>query len=232
MQAWLLAASLADTVPAPAAMIKIPAGTMRMGSPARPDERPVHPVSLPAFEMDRVEVTATEYQRCVDAGKCSAPGNAKTCNLGQPGRENHPINCVDWNQATNYCQWAGKRLPSEEEWEYAARGSDGRSYPWGKTKPTDKEVCWRRFASEQGTCAVGSHPAGASAFGLLDMAGNVWEWTASGFSRNYGKPRSDELRVNRGGGWGDVQVTLFRATTRGRWPASKRLDVLGFRCAR
>jgi formylglycine-generating enzyme required for sulfatase activity len=222
-------ASLADAAEH-GPMIRIPAGQFVMGS-SRPEERPAHRVSVAAFEMDATEVTTGAYQVCVAAGRCKPTVTWKTCNLAQPGKERHPINCLDWSQAEAFCKWAGKRLPTEEEWEYAARGTDGRSFPWGNALP-DGRVCWKRAAGKQGTCPVATFPTGDSPFGLHDMAGNVWEWTASGFSRSHSSKRGATLKVNRGGGWGDVDPASLRATTRGRWNPEEGADVLGFRCAR
>jgi formylglycine-generating enzyme required for sulfatase activity len=201
-----------------------------MGSTFGRDEQPIHRAKVASFELDLTEVTASSYQRCVEAGQCTKPGRMATCNF-QPGKENHPINCVDWNQANTFCRWAGKRLPSEEEWEYAARGSDGRKYPWGDTNPEGR-ICWRRWKARLGTCEVGSFPSGDSPFGVHDLAGNVWEWTSSWFSGGYGAGRVTELRVERGGGWGDFNADDFRSSARGRTPPTRRSDVLGFRCAR
>jgi formylglycine-generating enzyme required for sulfatase activity len=162
-------------------MARTPGGTFVMGSESiYADEKPVHRVTVAAFSMDVTDVTTAAYGACVRAGKCSEPGAGDYCNWGKGDRQNHPINCVDWNQATAYCAYAGKRLPTEEEWEYAARGTDGRTYPWGNEAPSN-QLCWNRGASKEGTCVVGSHPSGASPFGLQDMAGNVWQWTSSNY---------------------------------------------------
>lgn len=233
--AWLAASGggvVADAQSVGAgSMVHVPAGSFMMGSKVQSDERPPHLVAVDAFEIDATEVTVDAYQCCVEAGKCTRPIPWKTCNFGQPGRENHPINCVAWAHADTFCRWAGKRLPTEEEWEYAATGTDGRTYPWGEAAP-DKQLCWGRSITEDGTCAVGSHPTGESPFGLHDMAGNVWEWTASGFSKSYARKRTGALRVIRGGSWSDVEPSDFRAATRGRWKPTGRVDVIGFRCAR
>jgi formylglycine-generating enzyme required for sulfatase activity len=212
-------------------MIRIPAGQFVMGSTRSPEERPAHRVSVAAFELDATEVTTGAYQLCVAAGRCKPTVRWKTCNLAQPGKDLHPINCLDWRQAEAFCKWAGKRLPTEEEWEYAARGTDGRSFPWGNG-PAEGRVCWKRAAGKQGTCPVATFPTGDSPLGLHDMAGNVWEWTASGFSRSYAHKRVTALKVSRGGGWGDVDPASLRTTTRGRWNPEEGADVVGFRCAR
>ena len=212
----------------PAGMAAIAGGHFMMGADdVGSAAKPVHPVDVAAFCMDKTEVTAAAYGACVKQGKCSEPNSDGYCNWGKGDRDNHPINCVDWNQATAFCAASGKRLPTEEEWEYAARGSDGRDYPWGNEAP-GSQLCWNRQG--QGTCPVGQFSAGK--FGLFDMAGNVWEWTTSGYSDDYNATRQTEARVNRGGGWFDVVPGYVRAARRFRNPATDRHDYLGLRCAR
>ena len=220
------------------AMALVPAGSFMMGSDdGGADEKPVHRVSVSAFSMDVTEVTVSAYKACVRAGGCTADpialneGLNEHCNWGKADRKSHPINCVDWNQATAFCGWAGKRLPTEEEWEYAARGSDGRKFPWGNDAPVT-QLCWNRGASKLGTCEVGSFEAGNSPFGLSDMAGNVWEWTSSGYSDDYSKNRTNAARVFRGGGWSIVDPSNVRSAFRYGGAPSFRIIYLGFRCAR
>ena len=176
-----------------------------------------------SFSIDRTEVTTAAYDACVRSGKCTQPDTGDNCNWGKESRASHPINCVDWNQATAYCAAAGKRLPTEQEWEHAASGTDGRLYPWGNEEPSN-QACWNRLESMAGTCPVGAFPAGASPYGALDMAGNVWEWTSSNYDAN--------ARVIRGGSVFNVVASLLRAAFR-YWndPAYRDID-LGFRCAR
>jgi formylglycine-generating enzyme required for sulfatase activity len=214
----------------PAGMVRLPGGTFLMGSKdGRSDEKPVHSVTVAAFEMDRTEVTVAAYQACVRAGRCSPADTGGGCNAGVAAKGNHPINCVDFDQAEAFCRWAGKRLPTEEEWEYAAQGTDGRKYPWGNAEP-DAQLCWR-LTSGAGTCPVGTYPAGNSPFGLSDMLGNVWEWTASNYSDTYEADRDRAHRVLRGGSWGDDSYVL-RATSRFRGTPSYRFIHFGLRCAR
>ena len=149
-----------------------PAGMSRLSGGsyarvARHDTATVHP-----FCMDVTEVTVDAYTACVRAGKCTAEATSGDgCNYGVSGKGNHPMNCLDWNQATTYCHAQGKRLPSEEEWEWAARGgAEGRTYPWGNTDP-DSQLCWSGVTKREGTCPVGSYPAGDAPGGVHDLCG-------------------------------------------------------------
>jgi len=183
-------------------------------------------VTVKPFLMDVTEVTADAYAACVRAGGCTAEG--LHCNplatYGVNGKGNHPINCVDWNQATAYCQWAGSRLPTEEEWEWMARGqSQGTTYPWGNDAP-GSQLCWNR--AKQGTCAVGSYPAGDAPGGIHDLAGNVWEWTASNFDA------AASSRVMRGGSFDTADAWGLLASYRNGYAPTVRLYDLGFRCSR
>ena len=217
--------------------LPVPAGSYRMGSNgSESDEKPLHRVTVDRFFMDLTEVTTDAYAACVSAGQCSAADTGTNCNTGKAGRGNHPINCVDWNQSAAYCNWVGKRLPTEEEWEYAARGTEGRTYPWGEDAPAG-QLCWGGNGTRTSTCPVGSYPAGASPFGLLDMAGNVWEWTASGHSDSYSQSRQDTtasstLRVDRGGGWTNSVANQVRTAFRTKGSPTGRFDFLGFRCVK
>ncbi|MBI4705671.1 MAG: SUMF1/EgtB/PvdO family nonheme iron enzyme [Deltaproteobacteria bacterium] len=212
----------------PAGMAFIPAGSFMMGSNGDDDEKPVHRVSLGGYCMDLYEVTVEGYRRCTG---CAAPHTGTYCNWGVAGRDRHPVNCVDWNQATAYCQSVGKRLPTEEEWEYAARGSEARTYPWGNTAP-GSQLCWKRWESKEGTCAVGRYPAGKTPLGLFDMAGNAWEWTASRYCPYSSKNCANESRVPRGGSWSFGGAGNVRAADRsGDAPTNCHSDI-GFRCAR
>ena len=172
------------------------------------------------FCMDRTEVTVAAYRACVNAGACAPPENDEyRNNWVQSGRDQHPVNYVDAAQADAFCAWRGGRLPTEAEWQFAAQGPDGRTYPWGEDAPSS-QLCWNR---QDGTCSVGSFPAGQSPFGLDDMAGNVWEWTSSSENSN---------RVLRGGGWVSNDAARVRAADRIGLAPSVRRNFLGFRCAR
>jgi formylglycine-generating enzyme required for sulfatase activity len=248
-------------------MVRLPAGTFTMGSNAgAADEKPTHTITLPSFEMDLTEVTVAQYQACVDAHVCRpatglrADGAESTeeqvmrqfCNGGRMGREPHPINCVDWNEANAYCKWAGKRLPTEEEWEYAARGTDGRTYPWGNEAPgpallnacgaqcvalaASKGWNWSSlYAADDGfvdTAPVGSFPQGKSPFGLLDMAGNIAEWTLTGYCDSYAESKQCmKHRVTRGGNWSDGSSSFVRTGYRNGSIPEERSIYVGFRCA-
>ncbi|APR85264.1 serine/threonine kinase [Minicystis rosea] len=182
----------------PEGMVFVPGGTFTMGSPdgeGNADEHPAHSVTLPAFCIGGTEVTVSAYRECVNSKRgdlqCTAPRNAPSCNWNSAvARARHPVNCVGWAQADTYCKWAGGTLPTEAQWEYAARGTDGRKYPWGNDAPQPDLLnacggeCRGRarktmFEKNDGfseTAPVGSFLKGASPFGALDMGGNVSEW--------------------------------------------------------
>jgi formylglycine-generating enzyme required for sulfatase activity len=216
--------------PAPTAtgsMVRISAATVPLGSNDRlPGDRLSHTETVSSFEIDVNEVTVAEYDNCVRAGHCREVTSDRACNRGKPGLERHPINCLDLEEATAYCAWAGKRLPTPEEWEYAARGTDGRTYPWGNAPPKN-QLCWDGEGNDLGkgnrrsTCPVGSYPSGDSPFGLRDMAGNVWEFTVS---------RDGKRSEIRGGGWSESQARYVRTMESGSF--TWRAEFTGFRCAR
>lgn len=215
-------------------MVRIPSGTFMMGSAdGDASERPVHPVTVAAFEMDVTEVTVAAYQDCVDAKACSEAARNRWCNAGFSELVDHPINCVDLNQAETYCRWLGKRLPTEQEWEYAARGADGRKYPWGDDAPED-QLCWSGGSVEfrEVTCAVGSFPSGDSPFGLFDMEGNVAEWTSSYWSKDYSAKPTAEFVVARSSGFRNDDAWYVRATGRSPFSPKGQSYDLGIRCVR
>ena len=219
-------------------LVYIPEGEFLMGSAesdvdAASDEKPQHPVYLDAFWIDQTEVTNAMYMRCVDADICSLPiipGDEIT------QKPQQPIQGLAWTQAAEYCQWVGRRLPTEAEWEKAARGTDARLYPWGNTPPTE-DLANFDFLSD-GFTDVGIFPAGTSPYGVMDMAGNVWEWTADWYDENYYAnspyenptgPESGIIRSIRGGAWNTVPRAI-RVTNR-HWAYPYRDDIVGFRCA-
>jgi formylglycine-generating enzyme required for sulfatase activity len=215
-------------------MIRIPSGTVSMGAEdGEPDERPVHEVRVGAFEIDRTEVTVSAYGACVAAGACAAPeAFHEQCNTHERGKDQHPANCVTWAHAAAYCAWARKRLPSEEEWEYAARGSRGGRFPWGDTPPQAR-ACWNRPKSD-GTCSSGSHPEDRSPFGVLDMGGSVSEWTGTPYCPYPGGTARCKAgaRVTRGGSWDMNSPAFLRSTYRDWVLEGDRGYNLGFRCVR
>jgi serine/threonine-protein kinase len=239
---------------APPGTVYVPLGEFIMGSDeGESDEQPVHTVYLDAFHIDRTEVTNAQYQKCVEAGACQVP---ISCEGGEPtygdvSKADHAVICVNWNDARAYCAWAGKRLPTEAEWEKVARGTDGRTYPWGNTSDGSRlnfcdrncQFDWKDSNADDDyaqTAPVGSYPQGASPYGALDMAGNVWEWVAdwydSGYysqspARNPPGPDSGEYRVLRGGSWLNGAADVRSAARFWFVPAARYLDV-GFRCAR
>ena len=219
-------------------MVSVPAGVFLMGSDAGDDdERPQRRVTVAAFTIDRTEVTTRAYAACVAAGACASTDRKPRCNEGVAGRGEHPINCVSFAAATAYCAWRGARLPTETEWEYAARGPVGRTYPWGDARPR-AQLCWDGPGNDvgafkrQGTCPVGSYLAGRSPFGLDDMAGNVWEWTSDIYPSEEGAPADEPLRVSRGGTWFGYDPYDVRSPLRFRTRPQAQGYGIGFRCAR
>ncbi|MGA9348793.1 MAG: formylglycine-generating enzyme family protein [Anaerolineae bacterium] len=233
--------TVAPTLGAPppeveAVMIAIPAGEFTMGSDVE-DERPPHVVFVGAFEIDKFEVTNQEFERFVwEAGYVTdAEKTGDTSwRFYAKDKPNHPVVKVSWNDARAYCEWAGKRLPTEAEWEKAARGTDARIYPWGNQ--WDAAKANTKEAKLRGATPVGSFPAGASPYGMMDMAGNVAEWTSDWFKAypggDFHSPYfGEKYRVIRGGGWfSDKQ--LVRTTERSCSGVELANDDVGFRCAR
>src|SRR6476469_1322335 len=168
------------------AIIPIKGNSFMMGDSISSNASPVRQVTVSDFAIDKYEVSTADYKKCVDAGICAAPPSSYTstqarCNWGTK-RTAHPMNCVAWTEANNYCLWKGKRLPTEAEWEYAARGKDSNLYPWGMDAPTCAHANWTEKASSptagcgEGTAPIGTKSKGKSAAGAFDMAGNVEEW--------------------------------------------------------
>lgn len=229
------------------AVVQVPAGNFMMGSMVGDaDEAPVHEVYIPEFYIDTYEVTVARYKRCVDAGGCDVPKYANnelaSYNYGAMGREMHPINGVTWGQAKTLCEWEGKRLPTEAEWEKAARGTSALEYPWGSDSATCSfaVLYFNGYGCGVGsTWEVGSKPNGESPYGAHDMAGNLWEWTADWYAEDYysSSPRQNPTgpsqgvkRVIRGGGWSSSHENL-RAADRGARAPNEAYNTFGFRCA-
>ena len=228
----------------PNEMVQIPAGEFIMGSDDRlPDEGPQHRVYLPAYWIDKFEVTNLQYKAFNDATHRRSPAHWRNRTY-PPGKADHPVTNVSWNDARAYCEWAGKRLPTEAEWEKAARGTDGRTYPWGNDfdiSRANTPLRWSAIGKEGDTTPVGAFEGGVSPYGVYDMSGNVWEWTASWYlpypgndhpSESYGK----RYRVLKGGSWFDCSFYRcgISAPTFNRAFFSPRVknDSFGFRCAR
>ena len=229
-------------------LVYVPAGEFTMGrnQDGAYDEKPAHTVSLDAFWLDRTEVTNALYSLCVKAGDCQLLRD--TTYYGDPRYATHPVVHVSWNDAQAYCEWAGRRLLTEAEWEKAARGTDLRTYPWGNQLPdanlanfadVNLDVYWANKLVNDGytfTAPVGAYPAGTSPYGALDMAGNVREWTASLYDVYPGKTDSNssyrtQYRVLRGGSWSNYGYDL-RVTKRYSNQPDYSSGSIGFRCAR
>ncbi len=229
------------------AMVAIPAGPFLMGSVekvGRDDERPQRSVYVDAFSIDSVEVTNARYLVFVEATGHRHPPNPYQDSgvlTSAKGVEHLPVVQVNWHDAGDYCQWAGKRLPTEAEWEKAARGVDGRLYPWGNEPPTPERANYeRQWDDGKALRTVGSMPDGRSPYGVHDMSGNAREWTQDWYAPDYYKQAPDRnprgpdrgvLKVIRGGSWGSPQHDIT-ATARGRGGFALRTHGTGFRCAR
>jgi formylglycine-generating enzyme required for sulfatase activity len=214
-------------------LVYIPAGAFEMGSEdGYVDEVPVHTVYLDAFWMDQTEVTYAQFNQFLAEGSY----NANPCGDG----DDHPVACVNWFDAQAYCEWAGRRLPTEAEWEKAARGGlIGKKYPWGDEAP----VC--TAGTQNGTqyypCGDGTVPVktfAANGYGLFDMAGNVWVWVMDWYQSNYYAssptnnpqgPSSGDTRVLRGGGW-NLDEYQLRVADRSDYFPNDRNGSLGIRC--
>jgi len=264
--------------PAPACptdMAYVAGGQFFMGSDDDlPQEKPAHNVKLSPYCIDIYEVTTESYLKCSDNGKCKRASKVNEwdgikahdhdvfdplCNIRDPSSHpRHPINCVEWEMASTYCAAQGGRLPREAEWEFAARGADGRKYPWGDDDPTGERlnacgsecVAWGKknhvevkamYAADDGfanTAPVGSFPAGKSRFGLEDVVGNVWEWVAD-WSAPYTAPAQVDpkgppegtAKVIRGGAWNGSEPAWVRPTFRYQNDAKTKSYGVGFRCA-
>ena len=230
------------------AMVPFDGVTFRMGSAdadGEPNEHPAHDVTLGAYLLDRTEVTAGAYRACVARGACEAPASrARLCTVAH-GPAEAPASCVSWQQADTYCRAVGKRLPTEAEWEHAARGGARGPWPWGDAKPTCERAVTLlgdhsgRSCSPGGPAPVGTHPEGATPHGVEDLTGNVAEWVADWYADHYlGGGGSAE----RGPAWGVAHV--LRGGSFRSWPRDARVTArswatsgeagpgVGFRCAR
>ena len=236
-------------------MVYVPAGQFSMGSEdGYEDEQPVHTVYLDGYWIDQTEVTNAMYAQCVASGACTVPSDFSSYKrlsyYGNSQYGDYPVIYVNWYQAKDYCQWAGRELPTEAQWEKAARGPDGRAFPWGEAQPAgtlvnfsdrNNDFIWSDDSVDDGfadTAPVASYPDGASPYGALDMAGNVFEWVADWYDSSYYSqspannptgPLSGKYRVRRGGSW-DLNVNHIRTANR-HWDHPETSTNLGFRCA-
>jgi len=248
-------------------LVYVPAGEFVRGGNSNDsyvlaNELPQRTLSLSAFWIDRTEVTNAQYSRCVQAGGCTAQKSTGSyfdqsagSYYGNSAYDQYPVIYVTWEQADDYCRWAGRRLPTEAEWEKAARGStDSRRFPWGewmeggspgqKLNYCDANCAWDpkdESANDgiMGIAPIGSYPVGASPYGAYDMAGNVWEWVSDWYSTTYFAlaplqdplgPNSGAAKIMRGGSFGDLAYAL-RVTARVMKDPAYYGDLNGFRCA-
>jgi len=235
-----------------APMALVPAGKFKMGSDAYDNEKPVHTVDLDVFYIDKHEVTNILYSACVQVGACQPPKNNASyihdSYYGNSEFDQYPVIYVDWNMANTYCTWRGQEtggrthLPTEAEWEKAARGADGRTYPWGE----EIDPTRANYNNNVGdTTAVGSYESDKSPYGVYDMAGNAWEWVADWYDANYyatlgennANPQGPlqsgiySYKVLRGGAW-FIYINDLRTARRGWHDLAFISNFIGFRCSR
>jgi len=221
-------------------LVYVPAGEFTMGS--GDSDAPVHTVYLDAFWIDQFEVTNQQYKACVDAGTCELPSSKSSSThpsyYENPEFDNYPVLYVNWDKANRYCEvWAGGDLPTEAQWEKAARGTDKRTYPWGSAEPNKDLLNY--YQNIGNTTQVGSYGSGKSPYNAYDMAGNVWEWVNDYYQSDYyadnaSNPQgylSGEYRVLRGGSW-NYDDDLARSAYRLRGNPSYASYSFGFRCSR
>jgi len=246
------------TMPDTPDMVEIPGGPFSMGcnnlifNICNEDEYPYHKVDLRAYRMDKYEVTVFDYQICMQNGACNNKNEEKPhydnysddnpyCNIGNKDKNFHPANCISWYGAKAYCEWIGRRLPTEAEWEKAARGTDGRIYPWGNNEVTcDYAVIGDANCGTAGTMEVESKPSGVSLYELYNMSGNVEEWVSDWYDGDYYSispkddpegPETGSHHVIRGGSWNYSTVHAFFVFSRHWHSPEERSFGFGFRCA-
>jgi formylglycine-generating enzyme required for sulfatase activity len=218
-----------------AVAVKIPAGEFPMGNLDTERTPLEHRVYVSDFLMDKTGVTWGQYRAFTEATRIPQPRHRPYWGI----HDDHPVVYVTWEEAKEYCNWAGARLPTEAEREKAARGTDDRKYPWGDEEPDSERAVFRRSWGQEATGAVGHHPAGVSPYGLHDMGGNVWEWCADWYDGDYYAespfrdpkgPKSGSAHVVRGGSW-DSRPAVLSASCRSWGHRGYRDGDFGFRCA-
>ena len=227
----------------PHEMIKIPAGKFVMGTNERlSDEGPEHTIYQDVFLIDKYEVTNAQYKKFIDETGRRSPSHFRNRTYPE-GKVDHPVTFVTWEDATAYCDWAGKRLPTDKEWEKAARGTDGRTYPWGnefKLENGNTPLRWESFGKFGDTMPIGSFDGGLSPYGLFDMSGNVWEWTSSWYkaypnNKTFSESYGERYKTLKGGSWFDCSFYKcgISAPVYNRAFFAKKVknDTFGFRCA-
>jgi serine/threonine-protein kinase len=222
-------------------LMYVPAGEFTMGSDnGEEDEKSVHTVYLDAFWIDQTEVTNKMYAACVAADACAPPASSSSQTqdsyYGNAQFDNYPVIYVTWDDAKAFCAWAGRRLPTEAEWEKAARGTDERAYPWGNSIKSSLANYYNKVGD---TTAAGSYEDGKSPYGALDMAGNVLEWVSDWYDESYYEsslasnplgPARGNLRVLRGGAWNKSDYSI-RSALRSMQDPTNSDNSIGFRCA-
>lgn len=227
----------------PNKMILISAGEFIMGTNERlSDEGPAHKVQLKAYYIDKYEVTNLQYQQFMEATGRRSPDHFRNRTYPE-GKADHPVTYVSWRDAKAYCEWAGKRLPTDEEWEKAARGTDGRTFPWGNTFDINKAnspVRWEQLQLEGDTTPAGAFAGGVSPYGLYDMSGNVWEWTENWYQAYPGNTQQNEnygekYKTLKGGSWWDCSFYKCGISApvynRSFFSPKVKNSSFGFRCA-
>jgi len=212
-------------------VVYVPAGEFKMGSDVEEREKPIQKVTIDAYWIGKYPVTVAEFRRFATEANYRYDWSANKPKWGW--QETHPMVNVNWDDARAYCLWAGGDLPTEAQWEKAARGTDGRKYPWGE-RWENGHTC----SGGTSTCPVGTYPTGASPYGAIDMSGNVCEWCLDWYQSNYvglgtlnpTGPKDGKIKVLRGGGWPDTPE-FQRTSHRGSYDPTAKLDFCGFRLA-